>query len=55
MQNSNATICGSFCKYIAYLVFGRNFNCDASDFVYANDYVLKRFLAHMRSHKLIIT
>ena len=49
-QNSNSTMCVSFCIYIARLVFITNSNGDALDFVYVNDYVLKRFLTHMLSH-----
>ena len=50
MQDSNSTMCGSFCFYIAHLIYDKNFNGDASDFVYINDHVLKRFLTHMLSH-----
>ena len=50
MQDSNSTMCGSFCIYIAHLIFDKNFNGDASDFVYITDQVLKRFLTHMLTH-----
>ena len=55
MQNSKSTMCGSFCIYIAHLVFSTNFKGDALGFVYVNDDVLKRFLTHMLSHQIIIT
>ena len=49
MQDSNSTMCGSFCIYIAHLIYDKNFNGDAPDFAYINDHVLKRFLTHMLS------
>ena len=50
MQDSNSTMCGSLYIYIAQLIFDKNFNGDASDFVYINDHVLKRFLTDMLTH-----
>ena len=50
MQDSNSTMCGFFCIYIAHLIFDKNFNGDASDFVYITDHVFKRFLTHMLTH-----
>ena len=54
MQDSNSTMCGSFCIYNAHLIYNKNLNGDASDFAYLNDHVLKRFLTHMLSHQLTI-
>ena len=50
MQDSNPTMCGSFCIYIAHLIYDKNFTGYASDFAYINDHVLKRFLTHMLTH-----
>ena len=50
MQDSNSTMCGSFCIYIAHLIFDKNFIGDASEIAYINDHVLKRFLTQMLSH-----
>ena len=49
MQDSNSTMCGSFCIYIAHLIYDKSFNGDAFNFAYINDHVLKRFLTHMLS------
>ena len=49
MQDSNSTMCGSFCIYIAHLIYDKRLNDDAFNFVYINDQVLKRFLTHMLS------
>ena len=32
-------MCGSFCIYIAHLIYDKNFNGDASDFAYLKDHV----------------
>ena len=50
MQNSNSTMCSSFCICIAHLIFSTNFDGDASGFVYNNDDLFKRSLTHVRSH-----
>ena len=50
MQDSNSKMCDSFCIYIAHLIFDKNFNGDASNFVFITDHVLKRFLTHMLTH-----
>ena len=49
MVNSNSTMCASLSIYISHLGFSTNFNGIASDFVWINDVVLKRFLAHRLS------
>ena len=49
-QDSNSTMCGSFCNYIAQLIYDKNFISDASDFLNINDHVLKPFLTHMLSN-----
>ena len=33
MQDSNFTMCGSFCNYIGHLIYDKRVNGDASDFV----------------------
>ena len=47
-------MCGSFCSYFAHLIYDKSFNGVASELVYINDHVLKRFLIRMLSHYLII-
>ena len=54
MQDSNSTMCGSFCSYFAHLIYDKSFNGVAFELVYINDQVLKRFLIRMLSHYLII-